>query len=78
VQVRWKTDQDAIVTEAWQPSTDGKAVFAPNAVYFIKRLIGKSTFIVNLEPYNSAPSTLSFPIQGIGDEVRPLREACKW
>ncbi|HZP98616.1 MAG TPA: type VI secretion system-associated protein TagO [Reyranella sp.] len=77
-QVKWRTDKDPIVTEWWQPSTDGAAVFSSSAIPFAKKLLGRTELVVSLAPYSKGPQTLSFPISGLEAAIKPLREACKW
>lgn len=75
--VKWRTDGQ-VVTEAWSPSSDGRAAFAPRPVEFAKKLFGKKELIFNIEPYNQGPQTVTFPIVGVEEAIKPLRAACNW
>lgn len=44
----------------------------------IKRMFGHDTLIVRATPYNESPVTITFPISGLSEEIKPLREACHW
>jgi type VI secretion system protein VasI len=78
IEVRWRADNMPISTEAWSPSTDGKAAFAPNPVAFLKKLVDRSELLLSVAPFGKVATTLTFPIAGLEEALRPLRAACKW
>lgn len=78
IEVRWRADNTPITTEAWSPSTDGKAAFAPNPVAFLKKLADRSELLLSVAPYSKVATTLTFPIAGLEEALKPLRAACKW
>lgn len=59
-------------------STDGEALFLPAAVTQLKKLMGGSTLLFEFVPFNSSPQMTTFQIAGLGEAIKPVREACKW
>jgi type VI secretion system protein VasI len=49
-----------------------------SAVPFIKDLFGGKSLYVRAVPYNESAIEMDFPIAGIEEAIKPLREACKW
>lgn len=78
IEVRWRADNMPITTEAWSPSTDGKAAFAPNPVAFLKKLADRNELLLSVAPFSKVATTLTFPIAGLEEALKPLRAACKW
>ena len=78
LEIKWRADNQPIVTEWWNPSSDGKAAFAANPIVLLKKLFGRNELIMSLKPYDQVASTLTFPIKGLEEAVKPLREVCKW
>jgi len=74
----WKAGTAPEVTETWSLSTDNEAVFAPDAIQFIKQLMIYDVLMVKTTPFNSEPLTLVFDTTGLDQEVDDLRKACKW
>lgn len=78
VAVRWRADEMPVRGERWSPASDGRAAFHPNPIQFVKSLSGKRELVLNMQPYNETASSLTFPIAGIDEAVKPIRAACKW
>ncbi len=78
LEVKWRLDEQPVVTEWWSPSSDGKAAFVPNAVVFLKKIFSRNELIVSVKPYDQIASTLTFPVKGLEEAIKPLRETCKW
>lgn len=78
IEVRWRADNMPITTEAWSPSTDGKAAFSPNPVAFLKKLADRSELLLSVSPFGKVATTLTFPVAGLEEALKPLRAACKW
>lgn len=51
---------------------------AGRVIGFMKEGADKSLFRVQVTPYSEKPITAQFRIQGMGDAMKPLREACGW
>ena len=77
-EVKWRVDGQPVATEWWTPSLDGKAVAAPAAIGFLKRLAGGRELVFSVGSFNKLPQSLSFPISGAENAIKPLRAACKW
>ena len=76
--ITWKAGTSPEVTETWSLSTDNEAVFAPEAIKFIKQLMIYDVLMVKTTPFNSEPLTLVFDTTGLDQEIDDLRKACKW
>lgn len=76
--VKYRIDEQPIVTEHWEASADGTAVFANNPVALTKKLLGKSEFVVNISSYRGKASTVTFHLAGLENVIKPIRENCKW
>ena len=76
--VTWKAGTGPEVTETWSLSTDNEAVFAPEAIQFIKQVMIYDVLMVKTTPFNSEPLTLVFDTTGLDQEIDDLRKACKW
>ena len=76
--VTWRAGSDRDVTETWSLSTDNEAIFAPEPVQLIKRMMANELFLIKTSPFGSSPVTLQFNTAGLEKEVAPLREACSW
>lgn len=76
--VTWKAGTAPEVTETWSLSTDNEAVFAPEAIKFIKQMMIYDVLMVKTTPFSSEPLTLVFDTTGLDQEIDDLRKACKW
>lgn len=65
-------------TTSWGLSTDSQASFHPQAISFIRNMLGESKLVLQTTPYNESPVTAIFDIAGIDNAVVPLRETCGW
>lgn len=59
-------------------STDNKALFFPNPISEIKRMMNHQTMLFQFSPFNSSPTMTTFNIGGLSEAIEPLREACHW
>lgn len=48
------------------------------AVPYIKDMLGGKSLYVRAVPYNESAIEMDFPIAGLDEAIKPLREACKW
>ncbi len=66
-------DSDEAITETWNISTDGHAVFAPwSARDVINSLLSSQKLIVRLTPYGESPITCTFHVTGLKDVIAPI------
>jgi len=59
-------------------STSGKALFFPSVITNIKKFWNYHTMVFRFTPYQTGPSTVTFNISGLKNEISPLRRACHW
>ena len=76
--VTWRAGSAPEVIESWSLSTDSEAIFAPDAVEFIKQVMLYDVLLVKTTPFNSEPMTVVFDTSNLDREITELREACKW
>lgn len=66
-------------TRQWDESTNYEASFYRGSpISLIKRMFGETKFIANVTPYGESPRTVTFNIEGLEDDIMPLRTACHW
>ncbi|WIX34703.1 type VI secretion system-associated protein TagO [Salinicola sp. JS01] len=79
--VRYRIDDEAAVTKSMDVSTDNESLglwYGGSSIPFIKSMFGHDSMVVRVTPFNQSPITMKFPISGLEDAVKPLREACHW
>lgn len=76
--IRLRFDQAKAISSRFSKSTDGEALFAPNAISLIREMLTDQTMIFEFSPYNSGRATASFQISGIETKIGELRKACQW
>jgi type VI secretion system protein VasI len=79
--VTYRLDNDPARTRGFQESTDNRALglwSGGEAIPLIKAMLGHDEMLVRFTPFSSSPLTAKFPIAGLDEAVRPLREACGW
>ena len=73
-----RLDKEPAQTSTWSLSTDNKSTFAPgNGADFIKDLLSHKVLVAQVTPYDESPVTVSFPLEGLDNAVKPLQEDCK-
>ena len=78
-QVKWRVDDQPIVTETWTDySSDGQAAFAPSPIPFLKKLLGGKELVFSLSTFSKVARTVTFPIVGSDEAIKPVRTNCKW
>jgi type VI secretion system protein VasI len=79
--VTYRVDDRPAVKKGFNNSTDNQALGLWSggvAIPMIKQLFGGTKLVVRAVPYNESQVELEFPISGLEDAVKPLRETCKW
>jgi type VI secretion system protein VasI len=76
--VRLRYDEDAATSLLMSDSTNDKALFFPNSVAQVTRMLSAKTLLVGLTPFNASPVSFSFDLEGLATAIEPLREACGW
>lgn len=80
-QVDIRFDDDAAFKVSMEESTDNSSLGLWNGVKsipFIKKMIGHRRMRVRFTPFNESPTTASFQIFGLEDDIRLVQEACHW
>lgn len=79
--VNTRVDRQPAKTFSMVESNDHKALglwSGSSAIPFIKSLFGGSSLYVRATPYNESSLEMDFPIGGLEEAIKPLREACNW
>lgn len=76
--VRLKFDQSAPLRETWGKSTDGKAVFAPDAITFARKLANAKTLLFEFTPYLEGTRTVRFDVTNLGAKLKKVSDTCNW
>lgn len=79
--VTLRIDQAAAVEKHMDASTDNGSLGlwnGGNSIPLIKSMLDGSALLVRAVPVSASPVTIEFPISGLTDAVKPVREACGW
>lgn len=76
--VRIKFDESAPVHQVWNKSTDDKALFAPDAIAFARRLSTARTFLLEFRPFQEGAQTISFDVTNLNGNLGKVSDACNW
>ena len=76
--VTFRIDKQPAFKVAANKSTDGVALFIPQATSLAKRLFPGETLLFQFIPFNSSGQMTTFDIRGLSEAIKPIREACKW
>ncbi|WP_415843669.1 type VI secretion system-associated protein TagO [Vreelandella rituensis] len=75
-----RVDDKQAFTRSMHQSTDHSSLgqMGGNAIATIRKMLGGDLLTARATPVNSDPVTVQFAIDGIEDEIKPLRKACNW
>lgn len=76
--VRLRLDSEPAFSRVWSKSTDGEALFSPNAIQFAKQLVNAKTLLYEFTPFNSSPQQTTFNLDGILEHLPKVATACGW
>jgi len=76
--VRLRFDQAEPVTEHWSESTSGDTLFARNGRQLIDRLVKADVLTFEFTPFDAGPAVVRFALNGLGDRLPELAQACGW
>ena len=76
--VTFRLDKQPAFKAAASKSTDGEALFLPQAASLAKRLFAGETLLFQFIPFNSSGQMTAFDIRGLSDAIKSVRQACKW
>jgi len=72
-------DSQKARTRSWGVSTDRKASFFRGGhVGFAKKMMEHEKLLLQVTPYGESPVMATFALGGLGEAIKPLREACHW
>ena len=76
--VRLQVDDDQEVAQQWTDSVSGQELFSPNSVALARRLASAERLRFSFTPYNAAPVTAEFPVQGFDKLAGLVGNTCGW
>src|SRR5690554_2440337 len=79
--VVWRLDDDAARTISMTESTNNRSLGLWRggvSIPEIKRMFDHDVLTVRATPFSESPITTQFPITGLKEAIKPLREACNW
>jgi invasion protein IalB len=76
--VRIRLDQSAPMSQEWSRSTDYKALFAPDAIAFSRKLRQAKTFLFEFTPFQERPRDISFDLSGLDSRLQRISDSCNW
>lgn len=79
--VTYRIDSAPAQSRRFLESTDNRALGLWNggsSIPFIQELFGAENLLVQITPYGESAITVDFPIAGLEEAIKPLREACHW
>jgi type VI secretion system protein VasI len=71
-------DEEKAYQEKFDLSTSGEAVFFPDHISIVKKMMRHERLLIQFTPFNASPQITTFGLKGFSEKVCPLREACRW
>jgi hypothetical protein len=76
VRVQWDDEEQAI--QRWTVSETARELFAPDGVAFVRRLANARRLRFGFSPFNAAPVTAEFAVQGFDTLAGLVANTCGW
>lgn len=76
--ILYRLDGAPSQTDSWSESTDGKAVFAPNAVALSRKLASSKKFFIRISDFRGTNYDTEFKTDGLGKVLPKVASACHW
>jgi type VI secretion system protein VasI len=73
---RIRFDKDRAETMVMNESTDGEALFFRNPAAIIDTMTRHNEMVFGFTPFNASPVETTFDLRGLGEAIKPLRDAC--
>jgi hypothetical protein len=74
-----RLDQGPTRARPWMLSRSNVATFYPEPpAPLLQEMMGARLLFAEATPYNTAPVTAVFALEGLAHEIQPLRDACGW
>lgn len=79
--VTYRVDDQQARTVDMRASTDNEWLglwSGGRSIPVIQQMFGHEKVAMRITPHGESPTTITFPIAGLEDEIQPLRDACNW
>ena len=76
VTLQW--DDDPASTQRWALSESGKELFAPDGIAVARRLATARRLRFGFSPFNAAPVTAEFAVEGFDELAVLVARTCGW
>jgi type VI secretion system protein VasI len=76
--VRLRYDDGVAKSMLMTQSTDNQALFFPNPVSNIRRMLSSQTLVVGFTPFNGSPVTIRFDVSDLASAIGPFRGVSRW
>jgi len=74
--VRVRFDDETAETQFWGQSTDGHALFSPDAIEFAQALAAARRLRVEVTPFNATPVIMKLTVSGFPKPLKELEATC--
>jgi hypothetical protein len=78
VTVRFRINSEDPIKEAWRPSMDGRAAFAPNPENFIRALPDSGRVFIRAIDADGKDKDANFILSGVSEIRDKIARACNW
>lgn len=76
LKVRYGKDKSQVVN--FSESSDQEAVFFPQPIAAIKKMLTKEQLVIEVKPFNQGTEVIAFDLNGLDRALIDLRKACSW
>jgi len=76
--VRVRFDAEPALAASYTMSTSRDALFAPKPIALIRQMLLHDQLVLEVTPSGSGSQTATFDLNGLGDHIGELQEACGW
>ncbi len=76
--VRVRFDNSAVIRQSWDRSASDKALFAPDAVAFARRLANTHILRFEFTPFEEPGRTVVFDVSGLDTKMQRVSDTCSW
>ena len=74
--VEMSFDGGDAITQMWDHSVDHDALFAADSKNLVRKIAGAKTMSFRFSPFNSLPTTVSFPVAGLDAQLESAARTC--
>ncbi len=76
--IRVRFDDSAVIRQSWDRSASNKALFAPDAVAFARRLANTHILRFEFTPVEEPGKTVVFDVSGLEAKMQRVSDTCSW